>query len=218
LPFEQYALLSAIMCARDGLYIFGWLTYMNQFCPKIWSLAWITAIASCFGFANVMTTFTTYRLGGNNTDDSDAENTQVVNIESICILICVVIGIVLYLFRFYQWLRYYYSMDTDGRLRLVPCQVYSFLFLVYVAVVWSYSNVWGLNIVDVTYWTLYTCLMTFCTLVAVVMSVRMARMEAIEAKVSDSKVTGYLIYLTDVICLSECAAGGQEDVYSLRRA
>ena len=59
LPLEQYALLPAILCARDGLYIFGWLTYINQFCPKIWSLAWITAIASCFGFANVLTTFKT---------------------------------------------------------------------------------------------------------------------------------------------------------------
>ena len=59
LPLEQYALLPAILCARDGLYIFGWLTYINQFCPKIWSLAWITAIASYFGFANVLTTFTT---------------------------------------------------------------------------------------------------------------------------------------------------------------
>ena len=202
LPLEQYALLPAIMCARDGLYIFGWLTYMNQFCPKLWSLAWITAISSCFGFANVLTTFTTYRLSGNNTDDSDAEDTQVVNIESICLLICIVIGIVLYLLRFYQWLRYYYSMDTDGRRRLVPCQVYSTLFLVYLAVDWCYSDLWGFDFVDMTYWTLYTCMMTFCTLVAVVMSVRMTRMEAIEAKVGNSEVTGYLMYLTDAISVS----------------
>ena len=93
LPLEQYTLLPAILCARDGLYIFGWLTYINQFCPRIWSLAWITAIASCFGFANVLTTFTTYCLSGNNTDDSDAENTSVVTIESICTLICIVIGL-----------------------------------------------------------------------------------------------------------------------------
>ena len=45
------------------------------------------------GFANVLTTFTISRLSGNNTDDSDAENTSVVTIESICILICIVIGL-----------------------------------------------------------------------------------------------------------------------------
>ena len=49
--------------------------------------------APLFSFANVLTIFTTYRLSGNNTDDSDAENTSVVKIESICILICIVIGL-----------------------------------------------------------------------------------------------------------------------------
>ena len=49
--------------------------------------------APLFGFANVLITFTTYRLSRNNTDDSDAENTSVVTIESICNLICIVIGL-----------------------------------------------------------------------------------------------------------------------------
>ena len=40
LVIAKYALLSAIICARDRLYIFGcWLTYMNQLCPKSFPVA-----------------------------------------------------------------------------------------------------------------------------------------------------------------------------------
>jgi len=179
LPLEKYSLLPAVICFRDALYTFGWLTHMNQLCPEIWSLPWITTIASFFSFSNTFTAFNTF--SGNHDDDWENWNTPI-NFQSILLLMCVIIGLTLYVVRFFHWSRYYYSLDSDGRHRLFPCNLYTILFLVYIIVDWSYSNLWGFLFASVAYLSLYTCVMTFCTLVAVVMTVRIARMEAVACK------------------------------------
>jgi hypothetical protein len=182
LPFEKYDWFPSVVCCRDLLYLYGWLTYMNHLCPEIWSLVWITGISSCFGSANLLTTIISFRSSGNSSDVA-RDDTKLDTIKSLCLLTSVSLGFTLYLFRFYKWINHYYSINACGRRFLGPCHLYSVLFIIYMMADWSYTGSWAFDFGSAAYMTFYTCVMTLCTLVAVVMAAKIQRLDAAEFKV-----------------------------------
>lgn len=181
IPYHQFDYMAAIIGARDTLYIYSFLSYIVHLRNPIWT--WASSIYICFAFmfSNLLATCQSQL---SNSSQSFMKFT------SIVLPFCVALGILNILVNSIRWIHYVLTCekgDKTEELKKLLISVSCMFYFIFVSGDWLIFFVPNVSLgwtnVGAYYLTLYTYLMALCTLCLTIISSRLLRIEATEAKV-----------------------------------
>lgn len=185
IPFAQYDLIAPIICSRDIMFTFCFLSLMVKFDNRIWT-SWTTVmIGGPLMLANILVSCSTLFL-----DSTEFQSTTL-----ILTPVLISVGLISLTVTLIRWL--YYMKRSNGnnsesdKSRLkndILCTVFAVLLTIFLYADWilfyfpiPLSSPW--SIVGCNYLSMYNYLIAGCTLCVTIVVNRFTRMDAIDTMV-----------------------------------